>query len=197
MPDIVPPIQSQLGPEQIHPTAGRVLLETAEAESSNLIWLPGVESRYPNMGFVVEAGRSLRGYNLQVNDLVLIKDEGHHTDEHTYYDAFAITLRDHKEMVKIIVESDKEVRFKEKIDSYRASPSNDFMISVMDVENQGWTFNASDVQDWGFEEFAHPAWRMEYMPTFMIDLNMGPGKPYKLHYIIDEKQILSVLNVEE
>lgn len=197
MPDIVPPIRSNLSPSQIHPRPGRILLETVQPLTSNLIWLPNVESRYPNMGFVVEAGQSKKGFNLQVNDLILLKDEGHHTDTATYYDVFAINLHDFKEEVKIIVESDREPAFRERMNAFNASPSNDFMISVKDVEEQGWTFNASDVEDWGFEELAHKTWRAEYIPTFMIDLDMGVGNPYHLHYIVDERNILAIIQVEE
>jgi len=194
VPTVVPVVLSPLHPNQIHPTRGRVLLEAIQEVTSELLILP-YDDRYTSVGWVVEAGESPKGYKLQVNDLVVIRDEGHNTDQHTYYDVFTITLSDHKETVKIVVESDREIRFKEKMDQFTASPSNDFMISVMDVENQGWTFNASDVQDWGFEEFAHPTWKMEYLPTYMIDLNMGEGESYKLHYIIDESNILAVIGM--
>jgi len=193
MATVVPVVLSQLRPDQVHPTRGRVLLEAIQEVTSALLYLP-YDDRYTSIGWVVEAGL---GISLAVNDLVVIKDEGHNTDQHTYYDAFTITLSDHKETVKIVVESDKEIPFKERMDAYRASPSNDFMISVADVEEQGWTFNASDVQDWGFEEFAHPTWKMEYIPTYMIELNMGEGEPYKLHYIIDESNILAVIGVAD
>ena len=189
MPTVVPVVLSQLCPSQIHPTRGRVLLEAIQEATSELLILP-YDDRYSSIGWVVEVGPDV---SLRVNDLVVIRDEGHNTDQHTYYDVFAITLSDHKETVKIVVESDREIRFKEKMDAFTASPSEDFMISVMDVESQGWTFNASDVQDWGFEEFAHPTWKMEYLPTYMIDLNMGEGEPYKLHYIINEANILAVI----
>jgi len=195
MSEVVGTIRSLLTAAEVHPRPGLVLLEAVQPTTSSLLFLPGVETRYPNMGFVVEAGPSLTDNSFAVNDLLLLKDEGRNTDFHTYYDAFAITLHDYKERVKIIVESDREPKFREVIAQYNASPSNDFPISVEDVENQGWTFNASDVEDFGFEEFAHPAWRMEYIPTYMIELNMGPGLPYKLHYIVDERKILGIVEV--
>ena len=189
MPTVVPVVLSNLRPDQVHPTRGRVLLEAIQEVTSELLILP-YDDRYSSLGWVVESGLDV---SLLVNDLVIIRDEGHNTDQHSYYDAFTITLSDHKETVKIVVESDREIRFKEKMDKFTASPSEDFMISVMDVESQGWTFNASDVRDWGFEEFAHPTWKMEYLPTYMIDLNMGEGEPYRLHYIINEANILGVI----
>lgn len=191
MSTVVPIVLSQLRPDQVHPTRGRVLLEAIHEVTSELLFLP-YDDRYSSIGWVVESGP---GVDLLVNDLVVIRDEGHRTDEHSYYDAFTISLSDHKETVKIVVESDREIVFKEKMDAYHRSPSNDFMISVMDVEEQGWTFNASDVREWGFEEFAHPTWKMEYLPTYMIELSMGEGEPYKLHYIIDESNILAVIGL--
>jgi hypothetical protein len=190
MTTVVPIVLSQLRPDEVHPTRGRVLLEAIPEMDSEHIILPSFD-RYSSIGWVVEAGP---GVDLIPNDLVIIRDEGHNTDQHTYYDAFTITLTDHKETVKLVVESDRELVFKEKMDRYTASPSMDFMISVMDVEDQGWTFNASDVREWGFEEFAHPTWKMEYLPTYMIELNMGEGNPYRLHYIIDESNILGVVH---
>lgn len=187
---VVPTVLSHLHPDQVHPTRGRVLLEAIPEMASDLIILPSFD-RYSSVAWVVEAGP---GVDLAINDLVIIRDEGHNTEEHSYYDAFTITLSDHKETVKIVVESDREQVFKERMARYTASPSNDFMISVMDVEDQGWTFNASDVREWGFEEFAHPTWKMEYLPTYMIELNMGEGNPYRLHYIINESNILGVVH---
>lgn len=193
MTTVVPIVLSQLRPDEVHPTRGRVLLEAIPEMDSEIIILPTF-NRYSSIGWVVEAGP---GVDLAINDLVIIRDEGHNTERHTYYDVFTITLTDHKETVKIVVDCDREIIFQEKMHKYNLSPSKDFMISVMDVEDQGWTFNASDVREWGFEEFAHPTWKMEYLPTYMIDLNMGEGEPYRLHYIIDHTNILGVVHAEE
>lgn len=148
--------------------------------------------RYPELGWVVEA--NILSPEIERNDLVLLQSHTRYTNR-TYYDVFSITLGDYKEKITILVDSVVETAFRTNIEAYRVNPSTDDRnICVQDVNTQEWiTFAASDVLDWGFVDVAHPAYWLEYIPTYMIHLSQGEGKPLLLHYIVDRRNILAIL----
>lgn len=179
---------------------GRVLLEavypTEQTESGLYLGNSLHDNRYPSLGFVVALHDNVsRPHSLAKDDLVLIRDEGRNTDTSTYYDVFSLTLRDHKERLKILVDSVVEPVVREHLAAHRRSPATyNRDICVQDVQDDQWyTFKCSDIEDLGFEELAHPTWKMEYLPTYMLNLNNGPGTPFLLHYIIDERNIIAIL----
>jgi len=179
---------------EVHPTKGRVLLEAAWPEQRGFIIidptiLRGI--RYPDLGWVVETNCREA---LRKNDLVLIRSHTNYT-ERSYYDVFSVTIGDYKERLTILVDSEVEAVFKSQVEIYRANPStHDRNVSVQDVESNEWyTFLTSDVIDFGFVELAHPAYSLEYIPTYMINLSQGVGEPLLLHYIIDYKNIIAII----
>ena len=148
--------------------------------------------RYPELGWVVES--NILSPDIKKNDLVLLQSHTKYTNR-TYYDVFSITLGDYKEKITILVDSVVETAFRTNVEAYRVNPSTDDRnICVQDVNTQEWiTFAASDVLDWGFVDVAHPAYWLEYIPTYMIHLSQGEGKPLLLHYIVDRRNILAIL----
>jgi len=192
-------MDSFIHPDSITPAPGKVLLEAVfSPEKGKLLYYdPRSIVRYPNLGFVVKVGKT-KETSLAPNQLVLLQDEGRNTDQHSYYNVFAVDIRDHKEKIKVLVDIEVEERFRQAVKRYRANPStDDSFINIKDHITEDWIgFNASDVEDFGFEEIAHPNWRMEYIPTYMIHLSRGPETPLILHYIVDESKIMAILNKE-
>lgn len=183
------------------PHGRRVLLETVEEEllkgpEGFLTLIAPVEfsSRYPPTGWVVQIGDGVTE-DLKPDDFVVLEDEGREVDR-TYYDIFHIKLRDNDGTVfDIKVDNDVEPVFREQMDAYWANPSDDDrVIAVQDVETgEGYRFNASDVLDFGYVDLAHPTYRLEYIPTHIINLWDEEDKKFRMHYLVDERKILAVI----
>lgn len=181
-----------LTPEQVHPTKGKLLLEPVWPEDTEggIIIPVQFRPRYSNLGIVRECNSS---YSLKPGALVLLDDEGR-LIERSYYDIFKVVLLDHQHSLEMLCDADVEPYFRETMDNYARSPSEykHHRITLKDVNtDEVVEFSPPDVVDFGFEDLAHPTYRLEYIPTAMIEL-LDEGKS-KLFYIIDERRILSTL----
>jgi hypothetical protein len=186
-------VKSFLSPGQIFPTKGRVLLEAVRPErrfgpEGEALFLPEV-GRYPTVGRVYRGGEE---EGLKVGDLVVLQDEGQEMP-HTYYDVFKIVVGDFQGQTEIIADNEIEPLFRERVEAFRANPSTeDKRLSVKDVATgEQWSFLCSDVLTYGYEDLTTPTYRLEYIPTFMIDL-YHEGK-FRLFYIAHLSNILMVI----
>jgi len=181
-----------LTPEQVHPTKGKLLAEAVWPEKTDggIIVPTEFQPRYSNTAVVRKCNSS---YHLDPGTLLLLDDEGT-LIERSYYDVFKVVLRDHQHSLEMLCDSDVEPLFRETMAKYDAEPSayRHYRITLKDVNtDEVVEFSPPDVVDFGYEDLAHPTYRLEYMPTAM--LNLWDGDKYKLFYIIDERRILAAV----
>lgn len=186
--------------DSIHPTQGRILLESIYEETIfgpdgkvEFEIPPEYQYRYPNTGWYVRGGPSSLG--LQRDDLVVLEDEGRDVDR-SYYDVFRLILEDRTdgEKYNLIISADAYLPFREIMAKFYANPSTEKhrRISLKDVEGTPWTFEAQDVLDFDIDELAHPTYTLEYIPTKMLYLWVSDSRQ-KLHYLVDYRRVLLVL----
>jgi len=180
-----------ISPDNIHPLKGIALLKAVDAaQMESGLWVPVLgELRYPTSAIVVKGSPSLTP-----GHLAILEDDGAQV-ERSYYDVFKVRVRDFKEFLEIMAPIESEPIFVEAVRQYRANPSSENKwLALKDVvSDEIIKFQCSDVEDWSFDDAAYPTYRLEYVPTQMLDL--WTGEKFELFYLIDERNILATMEL--
>jgi hypothetical protein len=188
-------VKSFLSPDQVFPTRGRVLLEAIAAD--RIFTATGETIYLPDQGRYLPTARIVRGgekEGLRRGDMAILIDEGREVSR-SYFEVFKLILDDDGKHLEIIAKNEVEPVLKEYLEKYRKNPStHDYQLSVeCQQTGEWWSFLCSDVIIHTWDELAHPTYKLEYIPTYMIELFNPERRKFKLHYIAPISSILATL----
>lgn len=181
-----------LDASKINPRPGMVLAEPVFPEVTEGGIIIPVEFR-PRYSPVARVEKANTKEDIRPGDLVVIEDEGMEVPL-TYRSAFLVLLRDEKEKTQAMLPVEVEPLFVEMMRKFESNPTEfkDYWIRTRDyITDEPISFQLKDVLSWSLTQIPNPTYRLEYIPTAMLDV-FHNGIP-KLFYLLDERRILLTL----